>query len=536
MPVLAGLPIRQQLQGQISKYLKYLVVVCLAAEVALIGYWANNLGQIAPSVVIQPLLIILLISFILFNLLLLILRSLHKASLVMLLLIIFFFSYGHLENLIQKTNASNFGFTTTHFLVFYITIILIGLYLVFRIKKFPEIIFSYLQIVTGLVILYNLTFIVLFEGKLARSVKSPADATSTLQETSNLPDVYYILLDAYSRNDVLKEIYNFDNSQFLDGLRERGFYIPECAFSNYHMTINTLASVLNMDYLDSLGLLNKTLDQYSAQKTKLVLDNQIRHIFADRGYQFVTASGYASFNNIQDSDIFLDYYTSIGKKDEFNEWVFVRHFLETTLLRVMIEDESFESDTSPSVTPALNPVKVDQSNLTYEEASFWYHQTNYVFDSLADLSSKKGNYLVYAHINSPHAPFVFNKDGSFRYPLDTTDSLTLYSDTLVYLNERLLALVDSLIENADIPPIIIIQADHGSHYYGYGINKHKILSAYYLPGEIDVPPYDTITPVNNFRLILHDYYDASVKLLPDTLYVWETDKYESIPASCDPTP
>src|SRR5262245_872869 len=35
------------------------------------------------------------------------------------------------------------------------------------------------------------------------------------------PDIYFIVLDGYARSDILSQYYQFDNSEFLDGLRAR---------------------------------------------------------------------------------------------------------------------------------------------------------------------------------------------------------------------------------------------------------------------------------------------------------------------------
>ena len=46
-----------------------------------------------------------------------------------------------------------------------------------------------------------------------------------LRKQSTRPDIYYIILDAYGRADVLKDLYNYDNSQFVDWLNQKGFYV-----------------------------------------------------------------------------------------------------------------------------------------------------------------------------------------------------------------------------------------------------------------------------------------------------------------------
>ena len=64
------------------------------------------------------------------------------------------------------------------------------------------------------------------------------------------PDIYFILLDQYPRSDSLKLICGGDNRPFLDGLRKLGFYVADRSASNYPRTVMTIASMLNMAYLD----------------------------------------------------------------------------------------------------------------------------------------------------------------------------------------------------------------------------------------------------------------------------------------------
>jgi hypothetical protein len=45
---------------------------------------------------------------------------------------------------------------------------------------------------------------------------------STIAQT---PDVYYIILDGYGRQDVLQREYGFDNSEFINALQSRAFYV-----------------------------------------------------------------------------------------------------------------------------------------------------------------------------------------------------------------------------------------------------------------------------------------------------------------------
>ena len=64
------------------------------------------------------------------------------------------------------------------------------------------------------------------------------------------PDIYYIVLDAYSGADVLEEFYDYDNSAFLDFLKGHGFIIPAVVLSNYPRTALSVSSL----WICSIGI------------------------------------------------------------------------------------------------------------------------------------------------------------------------------------------------------------------------------------------------------------------------------------------
>ena len=66
------------------------------------------------------------------------------------------------------------------------------------------------------------------------------------------PDVYFIILDGYARADVLEEVFDFDNGEFLQALERQGFYIANSSHSNYNKTLLWIASAINYAYLPDL--------------------------------------------------------------------------------------------------------------------------------------------------------------------------------------------------------------------------------------------------------------------------------------------
>jgi hypothetical protein len=52
--------------------------------------------------------------------------------------------------------------------------------------------------------------------------------------------------------------------------------------------------------------------------------------------------------------------------------------------------------------------------------------------------------------------------------------------------------------------------------------RADVFAAYYLPGVDHREVYDSITPVNLFRLVFRNYFQAHLERLPDETY-WSTD-------------
>jgi hypothetical protein len=75
----------------------------------------------------------------------------------------------------------------------------------------------------------------------------------TISSQEATPDIYYIILDGYGRADMLQALYGFDNSMFVNALEQRGFVVASESQSNYHRTLLSLSSSLNMQYLDRMS-------------------------------------------------------------------------------------------------------------------------------------------------------------------------------------------------------------------------------------------------------------------------------------------
>jgi hypothetical protein len=360
----------------------------------------------------------------------------------------------------------------------------------------------------------------------------PGSAGSLPAAAGSSPDIYYILVDSYSRQDVLKELFGLDSSAFLDELEALGFFIPDCAQSNYAYTTLSLTSALNMNYVDQLGI--PGVDTGSADLRKFagrLKNSLVRQSLESLGYSTVTVKVVNPYLDIQDSTYYYDYYRDAGSLESVETLNFQYLFLNTTMLRPVIEYLEFDPrlmDAAPDWISYWLPIGATASSRNYRQ----YMQNRYLLDSLKttipDLLRPK---FVFAHLFVTHQPFVFNPDGSFR--VSTKQDNDAYRDQVAFANTQLLEIVKAILKKSAAPPVIIIQGDHA--YPKDPGHRMRILNAYYLPGigRDDIPA--TITPVNTFRVIFNHYFSSHYDYLPDRSFFSKSEQmlsFQEIPTSC----
>ena len=62
------------------------------------------------------------------------------------------------------------------------------------------------------------------------------------------PNIFWIVLDGYPRQDVLKEEFAFDNSSFIQSLSSLDFVVLGKSRANLPATANSISSTVNTDY------------------------------------------------------------------------------------------------------------------------------------------------------------------------------------------------------------------------------------------------------------------------------------------------
>ncbi len=349
----------------------------------------------------------------------------------------------------------------------------------------------------------------------------------SLTVSENPPDIYYIILDAYSRSDILKVLYGFDNSDFLNFLDDHGFILPEDNHSNYPMTVYSIASTLNMQYINNL-MPELESWHFGWRVAPLVKDSQVRRMLEGAGYTSVSIHVDWVETNVTDTDVYLK--------------------------PILVEINTFEKlliQKSPLklLSPILDKFVILNTYPSHRKS------INYSLEALSDATNIKNPKFVYAHIESPHPPFVFDADGqavtptyefSFSDGNATLEDIESYKKgyigQLQYINKRLETAIDMIIEKSESPPIIILISDHGSRLLTdfnsdsqtcYWENLSNF-AAFYLPGvDPEVIPSD-ITSVNVFRVLFNQYFEANMDMLDNEYYSFRfEDTSELINQKCD---
>ncbi|MFH1282179.1 MAG: hypothetical protein ABII27_00765 [bacterium] len=346
-----------------------------------------------------------------------------------------------------------------------------------------------------------------------KTTQKTSDNIIDSEKKEILPDIYYIIFDRYSDTRTLKQIYDFDNSRFIDYLKNKGFYIASNSTANYTKTEHSLASSLNMEYINYLSdKLGQDSNNWLPLYAKLQ-DYRVWRILKSKGYKFIhfgTYYGPTSRNKYADSNVIL--------------YPLLNEFAVTLYKKT-----------------ALYPVTLYFN--VFDPRFLQYRRVLYKFDKLAEVAKVKEPTFVFAHMITPHPPYVFDRNGSFLSAKQDSERNRKgkYTDQLFFINKKISELIERLLSVSEIPPIIILQSDEGTYpaRYRADVNafqwdkatdfelkeKMRILNAYYLPGIEKDALYSSITPVNSFRIVFNLYFNSDFALLPDENFAFTDTRH-----------
>ena len=449
-------------------------------------------------------------------------RNFEKAGILTSLTMMIFLSHGHIHEAIVQTGVMSRG--TLHLVMFvaWLVLIVASCFWLYRREKSLQPITHSTTILASILFAMGLVQLtigvsptnVANQAEQQESVFAPSmlnkDSAPQPSSMSDQPDIYYLILDGYGRSDQLRKHYDFDNSEFIGFLKEQGFYVADKSHSNYSQTFLSLASSLNLRFVTPDG---EFIGKHSFQRGAVydsIQSHDLGQYLQAKGYKYIHLSTW--WGPTSGSEI----------ADIVTPWTlpeFQNVFLRTTIMQPIIT----------RVVPRLNNFFVPKGpELLLKKLK-----------TIEGIPQQAGPTFTFAHIICPHPPYYFDRNGPITEVSDSSwSNQEAFNEQLMYLNRRIKGLVESILKQSDKPPIIIIQGDHGTHSQheefklSFVDERMSILNAYYVPDSVRENLYETVTPVNSFRILLNSLFDAKLSTLPDkVLFSKESRPYDFMDAT-----
>ena len=408
-----------------------------------------------------------------------------------------------------------------HFFAGYCCILLVGIVVLIRMKRGINDLsrmFNYMAV--GLVA-WQIISIGGFEAKriiTMRRLNRVTALNAIPASRQNIrPNIYCIILDGYGRADVLQEIYQYDNSSFLKALEQRGFHVVKNSRANYCQTALSIASLLNLSYMDHIA---KLVGPSSDDRNPLMLvskENRLFPFLRSQGYRISTfSSGYLTTDALGD-------------------------IADSQYGPAMESEAPTLSEFHASILKATPVPLLTQSVSKGKPGQWHWHNVKYTVKHLADQAGAESPAFVLAHVICPHPPFVFDRQGKItiskgvfaenmfdgsHFKRSKAEYIRGYREQVMFMNSKVQQISDQILARAKRPTVIIVLSDHGpgSQLDWEDANKTNLperfgtLLAYRLPEGGELPGTDELTQVNLFRLVLNRYFGTQLETLPNESY------------------
>ena len=491
--------------------------------------YSQNIGKMDVETLALPLFLIVGSSVLIYFVIKLILKNANKSAIIVTIILMIMFSYGHIYYLLNDVTLNGIDIGRTRYLIPIFGVTLgIGVYFTIktnRILNNATSILNVVSVVFVLVAISNVGLVVMeviecdkcagqelfYETKDFSNYFEPHKYS--LSDNQKFPDVYYLILDEYARNDALLEYHNFDNSKFNNYLETKGFHIAENNFANYPTSIQSIPATMNMRYInflsDEIGTEVRNYKPLNEKDHGLYPNNQVIKNFKEMGYKIITFDTFALHNYQNPLSDLSECHRTINLLDN----VLFDTLARTTVFGYFIERWSEDE---------LRDVTI----CAFDE----FGQAGNEFDEPV---------FVWAHIMLPHPPWIFGPNGEHitpGKPLLLTDnpefrnsewdSKIQYIQQVEFANKKTTQVIDNILKD-NSNSIIIIHGDHGT---GWDLNwaepskedvwqRMRNFDAIYFPDEEKRELLlNDRTLVNTFRIVFNAYFGSEYEILENKMY------------------
>lgn len=485
----------------------------------LLSFHAYNLGRLPLAEDWLPL-TLLLLPVLVINALLLCTNKERVTGVILSIFLVMFFSYGQVFEVLNEAGSSRRWLPHSVLMPIWILLMGWGTWATLRTRSDLANLTKVLNLVSLAMVFMPVVMIAAYPlrggivWKWSHPTENPAPPAANVAPPGSQPDIYYIILDRYANEETLRESYGYNNREFLDFLRSKGFYVAEDSRSNYMKTPLSLASSLNMEYIDYFSQdpgreSGDWIPAYSRLR-----DYRVWRFLKSRGYAFIHMG-------------------SRWEPTRFNPNA----------------DKNINVYTPPEVVWALAEQSMLHPLGTYFQIGWFdfrvreWQRIPHQMKKLLEVPQDARPTFTFLHLLLPHGPYAFNPNGSFVNEEDllARSRRENYRNQVMYANREVRETIERLLAVSPQPPVIVLQSDEGPipiRYPREGLKfnweqattedlkeKTGILNAYYLPGKGRDQLYSRISPVNTFRLIFNLYLGTKFPLLPDEQYAHSHDRH-----------
>jgi hypothetical protein len=328
-------------------------------------------------------------------------------------------------------------------------------------------------------------------------------------QTGRPRDIYFLVFDRYGSADAIERRFGITDNDLYDWLAAQGFQVPADSRGSYRATDFSLASTLNMRYLDELTERVGPVSNDRTPAQDMLRQHEVGRFLKDMGYRYYHIGSW--FDPTRENEL-ADAVLTLGLTSEF---------------------DAVLGDTT--ITPAVARL----TGATTTEPTFLDRHregTLHAFRQVRRVATAPGPKFVFAHMLLPHDPYVFRADGSLVTEAEANaEEPGLYKGHLEFANTKIKEVVRDLLSGPEeTRPIVIIEADEGPlacrsvdcvdttpEYFQI---RSGVLAALYTPG-IDARLPDRFSLVNTFRFVFSEYFGADLPMLPDRIVTWPDNEH-----------
>jgi hypothetical protein len=494
----------------------YFLHPILLGQFFVLFLYAHNVGHINFEHTLRSFSLVAVITSSMLLLVVLFMKNWSRGGHIVSLAIILFFTYGRVSEALTWFQISHANLSykyiqhvSTALTTIWVVLFIGGAIILSKHTKSTFAITKTINVFAVILIISSLTIIMYSRLKpelTSEKVFNEKIQSHTQINREELPDIYYLVFDRYARGDVLEHYFSYSNNEFISWLETRGFYVAKQSNANYPRTSQSLASSLDIKYL--VGEKDREKKQHDWNPLYVTIrENTVTNFLQDNGYRYIHFGDWwhpTSTNPNADLNI------NLGSYNEFE-----RALLKTTFF--------------------YRTLSIGRDNFRREH----YSRTKYKFNKLSQSATWKGPKFIFAHMLIPHTPYVFDEDGSFLSieDLNTSSKEALYLNQLKTANAEIKNVVEDILSApAKRPTVIILQADEGPYPAGFDAVtssdwkhatddelkiKFGILNAIYMSGKNHDALYQSISPVNSFRVIFNEYFYTNLEILEDQSFAFE---------------